>query len=107
MCFALYFGNRGFFPETLIAGAREEVAAAVTNAGYEYLMPPADMTRYGAVETRQEGKLYAKFLEENKEFALEEFTLPGLGESNNGMMQLWPHRHGTDGFFIAKMQKGC
>ena len=27
--FALYFGNRGFFPETLIASAREEVSKAV------------------------------------------------------------------------------
>ncbi|MBO5051725.1 MAG: hypothetical protein J6D31_05950 [Clostridia bacterium] len=62
MKFALYFGNRGFFPETLIAGAREEVAKAVTDAGHEYIMPPADMTRYGAVETRQEGWKYAEWL---------------------------------------------
>lgn len=62
MKFALYFGNRGFFPETLIAGAREEVAKAVTDAGHEYIMPPAEMTRYGAVETRQEGWKYAEWL---------------------------------------------
>lgn len=62
MKFALYFGNRGFFPETLIAGAREEVARAVTDAGHEYIMPPAEMTRYGAVETRQEGWTYAEWL---------------------------------------------
>lgn len=43
--FALYFGNRGFFPETLIASARDEVAAAVEKAGLEYIMPPAGMTR--------------------------------------------------------------
>ena len=33
MCFALYFGNRGFFPETLIASARSEMIEAVTKAG--------------------------------------------------------------------------
>ena len=44
MTFALYFGNRGFFPETLIAGAREEVAAAVKKAGHDYIIPDADMT---------------------------------------------------------------
>ena len=29
LVFALYFANRGFFPETLIAGAREEMTQAV------------------------------------------------------------------------------
>ena len=24
---------------------------------------------------------------------------------SGGMLQLWPQRHGTDGFFIAKMKK--
>ena len=55
MKFALYFGNRGFFPESLIGTARDEMAAALRAAGYDYLMPPAEMTRYGAVETRDEG----------------------------------------------------
>ena len=50
MTLAVLFGNRGFFPESLIAGAREEVAAAVKAAGYDYIIPDADMTRYGAVE---------------------------------------------------------
>ena len=36
MTFALYFGNRGFFPESLIGTARDEVAAAVAAAGYDY-----------------------------------------------------------------------
>ena len=29
MKFALYFGNRGFFPESLIGTARDEMAAAL------------------------------------------------------------------------------
>lgn len=55
MKFALYCGNRGFFPAGLIKGAREEMAKAVTDAGFDYLIAPVDMTRYGAVETRAEG----------------------------------------------------
>ena len=43
--FALCFGNRGFFPESLIASAREEVTAAVHKAGYEVLIPDTTMTR--------------------------------------------------------------
>ena len=60
--FALYFGNRGFMPETLIAGARAEMVQAVTNAGFDYLMMDDQATRYGAVETRDEGRIYAQWL---------------------------------------------
>ena len=45
------------------------------------------------------------FLAENTDFAAEDFTLPGIGMSEKGMMQLWPQRHGTDGFFIAKFRR--
>ncbi len=34
--FALYFGNRGFFPESPIASAREEAAEAITVTGCFY-----------------------------------------------------------------------
>lgn len=49
--FALYFGNRGFFPETLIAGARQEMEMRIRQLGYQTLSLPADATRDGAVET--------------------------------------------------------
>ena len=29
-----------------------------------------------------------------------------VGEAGDGMVTLWPHRHGTDGFFICKLRKG-
>ena len=63
---ALFFGNRGFFPGEVIAEARKEMIEAVTKNGFDYICMDESLTRYGAVETRQEGKLYAKFLEENK-----------------------------------------
>ncbi len=64
--FALFFGNRGFFPEALIAEARQEVSERLEELGHECIMLEAAATRYGAVETPAEGGLYAKFLEENK-----------------------------------------
>ena len=64
--FALFFGNRGFFPGEVIASARKEMIEAVTKNGFDYICMDESLTRYGAVETRQEGKLYAKFLEENR-----------------------------------------
>ncbi len=66
MRFALYFGNRGFMPAELIEGAREDLVKAVTDAGYEYLIMDKDATRYGAVETRDEGRLYAKWLKSHE-----------------------------------------
>lgn len=66
MRFALYFGNRGFMPAELIEGAREDMVKAVTDAGYEYLIMDKDATRYGAVETREEGRIYAKWLKSHE-----------------------------------------
>ncbi|MBC8588632.1 16S rRNA (cytosine(967)-C(5))-methyltransferase RsmB [Paratissierella segnis] len=51
-----------------------------------------------------------RFLELNKEFRLMPFgkelkTKENLNTINEGYIQLFPHIHGTDGFFIAKMIK--
>ena len=66
MKFALYFGNRGFMPAELIAKARQEMIEAVTSAGYGYLAMDENATRYGAVETRDEGKLYHDWLKSHE-----------------------------------------
>ena len=60
--FALFFGNRGFFPETLIAGARKEMEARLQQLGYDTLLMPADATPHGAVEAAAEGEKYATWL---------------------------------------------
>ena len=66
MKFALYFGNRGFMPAELIAGARADMIKAITDAGYEYLAMDENATRYGAVETREEGLLYREWLKSHE-----------------------------------------
>lgn len=46
------------------------------------------------------------FLAEHGEFAPEAFTLPEpVGNHVSGRLTLWPHIHGTDGFFIAKLRR--
>jgi L-fucose isomerase-like protein len=64
--FALFFGNRGFFPASLIAEAREELPRVLKSWGHDVLMLDEDATRFGAVETPREGEVYANFLQENK-----------------------------------------
>lgn len=87
--FALYFGNRGFFPGELIADARKELAQAVEQAGYEYIMPAESIGRYGAVETIEEGKRYAAFLEENRgKYQGVILCLPNFGDENGAMVAL-------------------
>ena len=66
MKFALYFGNRGFMPAELIAGARHDMIKAVTAAGHEALVMDEKATRYGAVETREEGRLYRDWLKSHE-----------------------------------------
>lgn len=89
MTFALYFGNRGFFPESLIETAREEMVKAVTEAGYDYIIAPADMTRYGAVETRQEGWKYAEWLKEyDGKYDGVIMSLPNFSDENGAVAAL-------------------
>ncbi|HOE64913.1 MAG TPA: hypothetical protein PLO62_00165 [Candidatus Hydrogenedentes bacterium] len=64
--FALFFGNRGFFPASLMKEAREELPRVLAKWGYDHLIMPEDATRYGAVETTDEGRVYARFLQENR-----------------------------------------
>ncbi len=50
-------------------------------------------------------ELVNAFLADHSEFSLLPFD---VGELHvDGMITLTPHEHGTDGFFLAKMQKGC
>lgn len=89
MTFALYFGNRGFFPEKLIEAAREEMIAAVTSCGYDYLIADTDMTRYGAVETKQEGWKYAEWLAGYRgKYDGVILCLPNFGDENGAVAAL-------------------
>lgn len=81
--FALFFANRGFFPGELNFAAREEMIKAVTDAGYDYICMDDALTRYGAVETIEEGKLYADFLKENEgKYDGIILCMPNFGDEN-------------------------
>jgi 16S rRNA (cytosine967-C5)-methyltransferase len=47
------------------------------------------------------------FLEKNRDFSIEKFSLNGIGEMPEGKITLLPHIHETDGFFICKMKRVC
>ncbi len=87
--FALYFGNRGFFPEALIAGARQEMREAVERAGYGVVQLDAAATRFGAVETPAEGECYARFLAEHRgQYDGVILCLPNFGDETGAVAAL-------------------
>ena len=53
---------------------------------------------------RENEDVVEAFLAENPQFALEPFALPQFG-IQPGMMTFWPHIHGTDGFFAARLRR--
>ena len=89
MTFALYIGNRGFFPGEVIESARQEMIAAIEASGNFCIYPDVKRTAYGAVETAKEGRLFAEFLEENRgKFQGIVLCLPNFGDENGALAAL-------------------
>lgn len=89
MTFALCFCNRGFMPGELIYGAREDMIKAVTDAGYDYIAMDAGLTRYGGIETRDEGRMYAKWLKTHEgQYDGVIFSMPIFADENGAVTAL-------------------
>ncbi len=89
MTFALAFCNRGFMPGELIYGAREDMIKAVTDAGHDYIAMDAGLTRFGGIETRDEGLLYAKWLKEHEgQYDGVIFSMPIFADENGAITAL-------------------
>jgi len=87
--FALFVGNRGFFPGSLIAGARKELTEALKKLGHKTLIMDENITRHGAVETVKEGDLFAEFLGKNKgKFGGVILCLPNFGDETGAVAAL-------------------
>ncbi|NQU10351.1 hypothetical protein HQ590_06155 [bacterium] len=87
--FALFFGNRGFFPASLQQAARRELKATLKELGHKVLVMDEQATRYGAVETPQDGELYAEFLRQHRgEVGGVILSLPNFGDENGAVAAL-------------------
>lgn len=53
---------------------------------------------------RENEDVVEAFLANHPQFVLESFELPQFG-AQPGMMTFWPHIHGTDGFFVARLRR--
>ncbi|MCX8082037.1 MAG: L-fucose/L-arabinose isomerase family protein [bacterium] len=87
--FALFFGNRGFFPASFMAEARKELTDVLTKLGYKTLLLDEKATRYGAIETVAEGKIFADFLRKNRgKFGGIILSLPNFGDETGAVEAL-------------------
>lgn len=57
------------------------------------------------IRAEENGAVVTEFLSEHPEFRPEDFTAADGTVSENGSLQLWPQRNGTDGFYIAKLRR--
>lgn len=83
------------------------VQRAILDNVADYVKPGGVLLYSTCTVRRGENEdVVAGFLDRHKNFTLEEFELPQpLGRVEEGQLTLWPHRHGTDGFFIAKLRR--
>lgn len=87
--FAVFFGNRAFFPGSLMAAAREELQKVLTGLGHEVLMLDAEATKFGAVQSPREGEIYANFLRKNQgKFGGVILSLPNFGDETGAIAAL-------------------
>lgn len=89
LTFALFFGNRGMFPASLMEAARKEITQNLTKLGHKYILLEEEATRHGAVETADEGRVYARFLEEHRGmYDGVILSLPNFGDENGAVEAL-------------------
>lgn len=90
-------------PEPL-AGLPEVQLAILRNVS-RYVKPGGTLLYATCTVLERENEaVVCRFLEENADFQLSSFLLPGR-EADCSWVTLWPHRDGTDGFFFAKLQR--
>ena len=92
-------------PEPLLGLPR--IQSEILNNCAQYVRPQGVLLYATCtVLERENSAVVADFLDKRKDFILESFTLPGpIGTVESGMLTLWPHIHGTDGFFFAKLRR--
>ena len=54
---------------------------------------------------RENEGVVEEFLQRHSDYQPEAFSLSSVGTAESGMMTLWPHKHGTDGFFICRLRR--
>ena len=83
------------------------VQRAILDNVSRYVKPGGTLVYATCTVLRRENEaVVEEFLREHPGFEDMAFSLPGpAGRVDSGRITLWPHIHGTDGFFIAKLRR--
>ncbi|MDO5547247.1 MAG: 16S rRNA (cytosine(967)-C(5))-methyltransferase RsmB [Eubacteriales bacterium] len=83
-----------------------EIQRSILNNCSRYVRPGGTLVYSTCTILRRENQeVVDAFLAAHPEYALCAFSLPVCGRCEEGHITLFPHIHGTDGFFVAKFQK--
>lgn len=84
-----------------------QVQREILDTAARYVKPGGVLVYSTCTLLKQENEdIISYFLNNHTDYALESFPLPLPAEgAEKGMLTLWPHRHGTDGFFIARLRR--
>ncbi len=89
----------------------KEIQINILNIAKHYVRPGGTIIYSTCTIGREENvDVVNEFLKDNKEFRLSGFedsvdSIENIDTVKDGYVQLFPHIHGTDGFFIARIQK--
>jgi len=85
-----------------------ELQRAILQSASEAVRPGGVLV-YSVCSTEpEEGEAVVEWFLASGSFAPEPFTVPwreGTLRADGGMLRLWPHHHGTDGYFVARMRR--
>lgn len=83
------------------------VQSAILRNASRYVKPGGVLLYSTCTVLRRENQAIVEaFLHENPDFSPDLLHLDGpVGECLEGWVTLWPHIHGTDGFFLAKLRR--
>ncbi len=83
-----------------------EIQEKILNNALKYLKVGGELVYSTCTINKSENEdIVKKVLENNKNFELQPFSLEYMGIKSDGMLQLLPHVHNSDGFFIAKLRR--
>ena len=93
------------YKEITSLSSLSELQFEILSASSRYLKAGGELVYSTCTLRKEENEdIVDKFLVENSDFEAVDFSFGSL-ESVGGKMTLYPHIHGTDGFFISKLRK--
>ena len=84
-----------------------KVQAAILDNVADYVRPGGVLLYATCTLLERENEdVVRAFLDRHSNFTVEGFQSPGpFADTDTGMLTCWPHRHGTDGFFFARLRR--